>query len=65
MQQAAVKNEKVELPVNADQELIDALVKIYNQKAPATFESYQEGMQAGIRYTLLALGAKIDGINSH
>lgn len=63
MQQAAVKNEKVDLPVNADPELINALVKMYNQKAPATFESYQEGIKAGIRYALLATNTKITGIN--
>ncbi|MEK4700400.1 hypothetical protein MKX47_12455 [Solibacillus sp. FSL R7-0668] len=51
--------------VEHDPVLIDALVKLYHQKAPSShWEGYQEGMQAGIRYALLALNVKIDGINA-
>lgn len=46
-----------------DPMLIDALVKLYHEKLPPSFQSYQEGRQAGIRYALLALGVKIPGIN--
>ena len=48
-----------------DQVLIEALIKIYNQKASSvSWESYQEGLQAGIRYALLATKNKIPGINA-
>lgn len=54
-----------ESPPEHDPVLIDALVKLYHQKAPSShWESYQDGMQAGIRYALLALNVKIDGINA-
>lgn len=46
-----------------DQVLIDALIKLYHRKSSPSFESYQEGLQAGIRYTLLALNQKVPGIN--
>lgn len=60
----AVKNEKkYEGSPLHDTELIDALKKIYNEIPSPSFQSYHEGRQAGIRYTLLALNVKIDGIN--
>lgn len=49
--------------IEHDPMMIEALVKLYHKKPSLYWESYQEGMQAGIRYTLLALDVKIDGIN--
>lgn len=43
--------------------LIEALVKLYHEKLPPTFQYYHEGRQDGIRYTLMVLNVKIDGIN--
>lgn len=59
-----VEVEEVAPAANHDPMLIDALVKLYHEKLPPSFQSYQEGRQAGIRYALLALNTKIEGINS-
>ncbi|MEG0259889.1 MAG: hypothetical protein RR595_10870 [Lysinibacillus sp.] len=50
--------------IEHDPVLIDALVKLYQKNAPAGLKDYQNGLQAGIRYVLLALNQKISGINS-
>lgn len=44
-------------------ELIESLVTEYHKKPTPYWESYHDGFQAGIRYALLALNVKIDGIN--
>ena len=47
-----------------DPVLIESLVKLYHQQALSpSWTGYQEGLQAGIRYALLALNVKIEGIN--
>lgn len=51
------------ITVEQDPASIKWLVESYNQKMPPSFQSYQEGVQAGIRYALLALNVKVNGIN--
>ena len=46
-----------------DPVLINGLVESYHKKAAPSFEVHQDGVQAGIRYALIALGIKIEGIN--
>lgn len=57
------KHETSVKPPEHDPALIDGLVKLYHEKLSPSFQVYQEGRQAGIRYALLALGQKIEGIN--
>jgi len=40
-----------------------ALVEIYNQQMPDPLKSYQDGVKAGIRYALIAMGEKVEGID--
>lgn len=46
-----------------DNMLIDALVKIYHQDVPPTMQVYQDGVQAGIRYALMATKQYVQGIS--
>lgn len=50
-------------PAHHDNMLIDALVKIYHQDVPPTMQVYQEGVQAGIRYALMATKQYVQGIS--
>lgn len=50
-------------PQNHDPLLIEALVNLYNREPSPQFKEYQLGLQAGIRYTLLATNQRVQGIN--
>lgn len=54
------KTEQNRLPTNDGHK---ALIDIYNQQVPELLKTYQDGVKAGIRYALIAMGKKIEGIN--
>lgn len=45
-----------------EKEKIQYLVEIYNRELKVGWEGYQEGIQAGIRYALVATNQKVEGI---
>ncbi|GLC89371.1 hypothetical protein [Lysinibacillus piscis] len=42
---------------------IDVLVSLYHQVPSESFTEYQKGLQAGIRYALMATNQCVQGIN--
>lgn len=52
-----------EIEIRDSQTLLEFLVKLYHQTPTPHFEVYHQGVQAGIRYALLATNQHVPGIS--